>query len=57
MKKFFDCPTVSSDNPFVHECSANFRSLFSPFLFAEKCEFFVILNTFIAFRSKILSGG
>ena len=58
----------SCDGPFVHECSANFRSLFVHFLlfffqitinrtfFAQNCDFFVILSTSLPFWCKILSG-
>ena len=70
MKKEFSIVQLFSLGiPFVHECSANFRSLVAHFLwffvkttrnrkvFTQNCDFFVILNTSLAFWLKILSGG
>ena len=57
------------DSSFVHEWSANFRSLFAHFLwffvkttrhhkiFAENCDIFVILNTASHFWCKIPTEG
>ena len=68
-KEFSIVLLFSHGNPFVHECSANFRSLFSHFYgFSSKLPeiakfslkiviFFVILNTSLSFWLKILSGG
>ena len=64
-KGFSDCFHVTA-SPFVHECSANFRSLFSPFLlvfrqncqksqiFAKNCDF---LSFKYFFSAKFCPGG
>ena len=68
-KRIFNCSIVFMWKPFVHECSANFRSLFAHSLmfflsqlpeiakFSLKIVIFVILNTCLHFFLKILVGG
>ena len=68
-KRIFSSSIVFTWQPFVHECSANFRSFFLPILmvfsqnyqksqiFRYKFWFIVILNISLPFWFKILSGG
>ena len=68
MKKVSIVLLFSRGSPFVHECLANFRSLFAHLwflikttrnrkIFAQNCDFFIILDTSLPYWFKMLSGG